>query len=186
MNNPNRIITVSGRETVQKGKFSSYEITRFLDRDKKERVWEWFSKKDAVVILPVTRENKIVCIRNYRIPIESDVIELPAGLLDGTFSAEEQIQKELLDETGYVCEKIYKIARFPMNAGITNNFVTYYVGVNARVSDLNQNLEESEDIDVHILSPQQILDCIRGGHQVVDPGIFSLIYLAHANGYLKR
>jgi ADP-ribose pyrophosphatase len=139
-----------------------------------------------VVILPVTKENKIVCIRNYRIPIESNIIELPAGLMDTNASPEEQIRKELSEETGYVCEKIYQIGRFPLNAGITNNFVTYYVGINAELSDIKQNLEESEDIDVRVLSPHELTDLLKDKNVVVDSGIFSLIYLAQINGYLER
>jgi ADP-ribose pyrophosphatase len=180
------MITIKNKEIICKGKFSSYQITHFLDRNEKERGWEWFSKKDVVVILPVTKENKIVCIRNYRIPIESNIIELPAGLMDTNASPEEQIRKELSEETGYVCEKIYQIGRFPLNAGITNNFVTYYVGINAELSDIKQNLEESEDIDVRVLSPHELTDLLKDKNVVVDSGIFSLIYLAQINGYLER
>lgn len=180
------MITIKNKEIICKGKFSSYQITHFLDRNEKERGWEWFSKKDVVVILPVTKENKIVCIRNYRIPIESNIIELPAGLLDANVSPEEQIRKELLEETGYVCEKIYQIGRFPLNAGITNNFVTFYVGINAELSDIKQNLEESEDIDVRVLSPQELTNLLDDKNAIVDSGIFSLIYLAQINGYLER
>ncbi len=179
------MIKIISKEIISKGKFSSYMATRFLDQNGNERRWEWFSKKDVAVILPITKDGNIVCISNYRIPIEAKVIELPAGLVDSSSSLE-QIKKELLEETGYACEKITQLGRFPMNAGMTNNFVTYYVGTDTSLSQDGQHLEESEDIDVKIMPPKELENLRDDKNIIVDPGIFSLIYLAQSNGYLKK
>ena len=61
-------------------------------------------RKSAVVIAPVTREGKIVLIRQERIPIRETIWEMPAGQVDeicerGSFK--EVAIRELREETGY-------------------------------------------------------------------------------------
>ncbi len=59
---------------VSEGKF-----LRFM----KQGSWEYVSRKGVtgvVTIIAVTREKKLVLVEQYRPPVESRVIELPAGL----------------------------------------------------------------------------------------------------------
>ncbi|HBY74694.1 TPA: hypothetical protein DEG21_02210 [Patescibacteria group bacterium] len=37
---------------------------------------------DIIAVLPVTSDNKVILIKQFRIPLARDVIEVPAGLGD--------------------------------------------------------------------------------------------------------
>ncbi|MFL6528351.1 MAG: NUDIX hydrolase [Chthoniobacterales bacterium] len=68
------------------------------------RSWTTVRRKSAVVIAPITREGKIVLIRQERIPIRETIWEIPAGQVDevcesGSFK--EVAIRELREETGY-------------------------------------------------------------------------------------
>jgi ADP-ribose pyrophosphatase len=68
------------------------------------RAWTTVRRKSAVVIAPVTREGKIVMIRQERIPIRETIWEMPAGQVDeicesGSFK--EVAIRELREEAGY-------------------------------------------------------------------------------------
>ena len=68
------------------------------------RSWTTVQRKSAVVIAPITREGKIVLIRQERIPIRETIWEMPAGQVDeicerGGFK--EVAIRELREETGY-------------------------------------------------------------------------------------
>ena len=72
----------------------------------------------AVHIVPITRLGDIVLIRQYRYPVDSWSLEVPAG---GTHDfpgipLEEVARVELEEEIGAVCEEMLPIAVFPMHS----------------------------------------------------------------------
>ncbi len=71
----------------------------------KPRWWTIAHRKPAVVIAPMTRDGKIVLIRQERIPIRAAIWEMPSGQVDRQEDDKEQIQqvalRELREEAGY-------------------------------------------------------------------------------------
>ena len=76
------------------------------------RAWTVVHRKAAVIIAPMTREGKIVLIRQERIPIRAAIWEMPSGQIDNTVAgitdpgrASEAIEhvalRELREEAGY-------------------------------------------------------------------------------------
>ena len=70
------------------------------------RPWATVHRKPAVVIAPMTREGKIILIRQERIPIRAAIWEIPAGQIEDTSEpSEKEIEatalRELREETGY-------------------------------------------------------------------------------------
>ena len=51
--------------------------------------------------MPVTRRNELVLIREFRYPLNSWVIGLPAGLVEPGESYADAVDRELREETGY-------------------------------------------------------------------------------------
>jgi len=74
----------------------------------------------AVVVIPMTKKQELIFEKNWRIPLETPVIQFPAGLIDKE-SAEVVARRELLEETGYEQSFITTI-KFPHNfyQGIEN------------------------------------------------------------------
>jgi len=69
------------------------------------RSWTIVHRKPAVVVAPMTRDGRIVLIRQERIPIEQAIWEMPSGQIDDHNSDPENIKnvalRELKEETGY-------------------------------------------------------------------------------------
>ncbi len=67
--------------------------------------WTVVRRKAAVIIAPMTRDGKIVLIRQERVPIRAAIWEMPAGQIDDLSEAEKEIEavalRELREETGY-------------------------------------------------------------------------------------
>ena len=103
---------------------------------------------DWVLILAITRDEKVVMVRQYRHGIERVCLELPGGLVDPAddspvFSA----QRELLEETGYRADEIMLIGEcFPQPA-ILSNKCFFYLAKNA-VEAQAQHLDSGEDIEI--------------------------------------
>lgn len=56
---------------------------------------------DAVSIVPLTRDGDIVLIREFRYPLNSWVVGLPAGLVEAGEELAVAVDRELREETGY-------------------------------------------------------------------------------------
>jgi 8-oxo-dGTP pyrophosphatase MutT (NUDIX family) len=69
------------------------------------RAWTIVHRKPAVVVAPMTRDGKIILIRQERIPIGQAIWEMPSGQIDDHNADEDKIKdtalRELREETGY-------------------------------------------------------------------------------------
>src|SRR6184192_376993 len=75
------------------------------------RAWTIVHRKAAVVVAPMTRDGKIVLIRQERIPIRQTIWEMPSGQIDSVAGGDdpghraetiEQVAlRELREEAGY-------------------------------------------------------------------------------------
>ncbi len=55
-----------------------------------------------VTALPVTKEGKVLMVKQYRHALEEECIELPGGCVDATDADfETAIKREMMEETGY-------------------------------------------------------------------------------------
>jgi ADP-ribose pyrophosphatase len=73
------------------------------------RPWTIVHRKAAVIVAPMTRDGKIVLIRQERIPIRQAIWEMVSGQIDDHNADQEEIQKvalrELREEAGYELAK---------------------------------------------------------------------------------
>src|SRR5213593_1685060 len=67
--------------------------------------WTIVHRKAAVIVAPMTRDGKLVLIRQERVPIRAVIWEMPAGQIDNHNADDDEIKKvalrELREETGY-------------------------------------------------------------------------------------
>lgn len=66
-----------------------------------ERAGSGEQQADAICIVGRTPDNELVLIREFRYPLNSWCVSLPAGLIDAGESLEEAVARELSEETGY-------------------------------------------------------------------------------------
>jgi ADP-ribose pyrophosphatase len=71
----------------------------------KPHSWTIVRRKAAVIVAPMTRDEKLLLIRQERVPIRAAIWEMPAGQIDNQDADEDEIRKvalrELREETGY-------------------------------------------------------------------------------------
>jgi len=60
----------------------------------------------ASVVIPINDNNEIYMVRQYRKPVEKELLELPAGKLDKGEDPEVCARRELKEETGLEADKI--------------------------------------------------------------------------------
>lgn len=179
-------LTIKGKQEVFKGKFIKVWATDFLDKANNGKVWEWVEKKDAAMVFPITKDNNIVLIKNYRVPLERYVIEMPAGLLDKNGeSREDAIHRELMEETGYRAENIFALPLSPYAAGTSNNLSFPFIATGVtKVSDNCGDI--SEDISVIEVPADQLVDYyLKNTDVLFNVQILAFYQIALTKGYIK-
>jgi len=148
-------------EVVFNGKFIRALIRHFRTRHGNMQTWEMVKRKTygrIVIIAAITPDGEIILEKNYRVPLKSYVIELPAGLIDKKGESEiDAARRELLEETGYVVDKMEMVVSGPFNAGLLDDEVAIFLGTNARKVK-EPELEECEDIEVLKVPLKKLLD----------------------------
>src|SRR6478672_3828098 len=95
------------------------------------RSWTIVHRNPAVVIAPMTRDGKIILIRQERIPIEQAIWEMPSGQIDDHDGGEDKIKdaalREVREETGYeLAPTVWLLSLGPLfpSPGFTHTRVT--------------------------------------------------------------
>ncbi|HRR76114.1 MAG TPA: NUDIX hydrolase [Ruminococcus sp.] len=112
----------------------------------------------GVCVIPVTENNEIYMVKQYRYPFRRVTLEVPAGKLEKGEDHAECGRRELLEETGCVCsEYIYLGEMYPTPA--YNTEVTYmYLAKGLEIR--KQDLDEDEFLDVVTLPISKAVDMV--------------------------
>lgn len=114
---------------------------------------------DAVVIVPILATaagNRLVVIREFRVPIWDYEYSFPAGLIEPDHSLDDMIRKELREETGLSLKAVHHISPLLYtSAGFTDEAV-HMALVEVQGTPSSDHLEEQEDIDVHLMDVTDI------------------------------
>ena len=168
-------------QTLAEGKY-----LRFLNEDG----WEYVVRPHStgvVVIVAVTLEGRLILVEQRRVPVHSQVVELPAGLVGDTAAARGEplaaaASRELLEETGYEAERMIELASGPMAVGLGSEIVTFFHAQDLRRTGPGGG-DDTEEIVVHEVALPELPGWLahqRRAGALVDPKIFAGLYLIGA------
>ena len=147
--------------------------------------WEFASRSNAsgvVVLVAVTSDEEIILVEQYRKPVESLVIELPAGLVGDHADPDEPIllaaARELEEETGYAASQLEVLMTCPSSAGMSDEMISFVLAKGlTRVGPGGG--DDSEDIEVHIVPLKDVDDWLtrqQSAGKLMDPKIYAGLY----------
>ncbi len=137
--------------------------------------------RDYSVIFPVTREGKVVMVRQYKSGVDEIFLELPMGFIEEGESPVECAARELKEETGYTTEdKLESLGAYYNSPGKVRQRFHVFLARNL-VRNAGQSLDKNEDLEVELVDLQKIDEMIKSGEHVT--GACSALGIALA---LKR
>jgi len=147
--------TVSS-ETVYDGTFLDVrkDIVNLPDGNTSTR--EWINHPGAACIIPIMSDGKLALIKQYRYPVQSTMIELPAGKLDIGEKPEVCAIRELEEEIGYLADKLTFVTKIHPAIGFANEEMWIFLAENLVKSQKNTDHDEFVE-----LMPTPIEDAIR-------------------------
>ncbi|SES70417.1 ADP-ribose pyrophosphatase [Natronincola peptidivorans] len=148
-------------ERIYEGKIINLRVDTVELPQKKYSKREIVEHSGAVGILPITKENKIIFVRQFRKPVEEILLEIPAGKIEANESTEKCALRELKEETGYSAKDIKKILDFYTTPGFTNEVMHIYLAEN--LEEGTASPDEDEYIELVSLSLEEALEYIKEG-----------------------
>ncbi|HYW21385.1 MAG TPA: NUDIX hydrolase [Nodularia sp. (in: cyanobacteria)] len=133
-------------------------------------------RPEIAVIIPVTNDQEIVFVRQYRHGVGEILLELPAGSFDAAKeNAETAAIRELEEETGYVAPKITKLATQYDNPVKDTNKIHLFLAENVSKTK-EQKLDITENIEVVLIPVESVLDKIISG-EIAVAGTVAALFL---------
>ena len=89
----------------------------------------------AVAIVAITRDDKVLLLRQAHHPIQRVLLGLPAGTLEPGESLEACARRELTEETGYRAGTVTQIASYFTSPGYTSEQLTIFLAEDCEFAD---------------------------------------------------
>jgi len=130
--------------------------------DGKPAFREYCKHIGAVCVLPLTENNEVVCVRQYRYAHSRVTLEIPAGKLDS--QSEDFIEatlRELREETGAVCESLEYIGDIIPSPAILTEVIRMYLARGLSFGETD--FDDDEFIDIVKIPIEKMIEMIMNG-----------------------
>jgi len=156
-------MNITSREIAFEGKYLRL-IRKYVQTDDgKEHIWETVERRNiynrgAVVIIPITPQKEVILEKNWRLPIESFVIQFPAGLTDQESESEEETaRRELLEETGYLAKELIPIIPTPLCPALIPTEANHFLAPDVEFVGIERE-DTTEEIEVLKVPVEELSD----------------------------
>lgn len=115
----------------------------------------------SAVVMPVDDKNRVLLVRQYRLPARRYLWELPAGRVDPGETVLQAARRELVEETGYRARKMQKLVEFWASPGFLAEKMTIYLAT--ELAEGKQTPMEDERIEVRWFTIAEMKAMIAAG-----------------------
>ena len=155
--------TISSKKVYECFFMKLYE-DKVLLPDNKESNRIFIKHDGASAVLPITRDGKIILIKQYRYPVKQVMIEIPAGKKDepsedGLLCA----VRELEEETGYRSNDIRKFQDLHNCVGYSNEMIELYIAYDCEKIDQPKSGDDDEFIELLLVTNEEAKALLKQG-----------------------
>lgn len=113
----------------------------------------------AALTFGITKEGKVLMIRQYRHPVNQVSLELPGGFVEAGEDPAASARREMKEETGYEFETFTSLGKVAANPGVLNNFSYLFLATDGVKSEAI-NPDAQEDIRIELVELDQLIDYV--------------------------
>ena len=149
-------------ELIYDGSVVHLYVDRVQLPDGNSSIREYVKHIGAVAVLPLTDQNEVVCVRQYRYAHRCILTEIPAGKLD---SAEEDhveaALRELREETGATCKSLTHLGLFRSTPAILDEKIDLYLAEGLIFGETDP--DEDEFLEVERIPLSDLVEDVMQG-----------------------
>ena len=127
-------------------------------------------RPDAAIVFPLTNDDEVVLVRQYRPPLERMELGLPAGLVEPSEKPEVAARRELVEETGYSGGEWEYLGSLASSPSLKDNWAYLFLARNVeRAGD--QDLDQFERLEVVRVPLDELPGLVYAGEIVSSSGV---------------
>ena len=128
----------------------------------------------AVWIVPVTVEEQVALIRQYRYTVDDWCYEVPAGGLSDDSTPEETARRELMEEIGGTAADLRCVGQFYTSNGISNEVAYVYLAIDVELGEASR--EPTELMEIRLVPAEEAVRMAREGKISDGPSALALLW----------
>jgi ADP-ribose pyrophosphatase len=160
-----------------KGRKFNFEVSRLRLPNRAEGEWECVRHPGGALAVPVTSDGKLVLVRQYRFAAQGRLLEFPAGTVEPGEDPVTTIQREIEEETGYRAGSWQTLGKFFLAPGYSDEVIYAFLAQGLEKLDTPPDQDEDEDMEVVLMTSQELEQAILRGDPV-DAKSISSFFLA--------
>jgi len=146
-----------------------------------EEVYDYIHHDGAAAVLPITKDGKILMVRQYRNALDSFTLEIPAGKVDAPDEPRiECAYRELEEETGFRTEKLEYLMTINTTVAFCDEAIDVFLAKDLIPS--KQHLDADESIDVEEWEVKDLLELIYTGKMTDGKTVAAIMAFAQKEG----
>lgn len=157
--------TVSSRSVFDGRLLHVFEdVVQLADGTEKTR--EYIHHRGAACVLPLTEENEVYLVRQFRYPFRAVLTEAPAGKVDAGETHLEAARRELKEETGLLADEWIDLGGLYTSVAYSDEFIGLYLARGLHQDE--QAPDEGEFLTVEKRPLAAVVDMVMRG-EIRDP-----------------
>lgn len=115
----------------------------------------------AVAVVALDDNNEVFLVRQYRYPVDQELLEIPAGKIEKGEDPMDCAKRELVEETGCRARKWQPLYSFFSTPGFTSEKLHLFLATELQYGE--QKLDDDEFLRVHKIPLEKALDMVARG-----------------------
>lgn len=135
----------------------------------------------VVAVVPIDAEGLVVLVKQYRLPAEEALLEVPAGGIEPGETVEGAAQRELQEETGLRAGRLRRLCGFYVSPGYCDEYIHVLLALDLTPSPVEG--DEDERITVVRLPLAEALRLVESGGIKDGKSIIGLLWTAKVQDF---
>lgn len=152
---------VLSSELIYQGRAFTVRVDTIQTVDGRKATRDIVEHGECVAIVAIDPGGKILLVKQYRLPAGKQLLEIPAGGIDGNEEPADAVRREMQEETGYLPNKVEKLGGFYSAPGFCTEYLHLYLATELEPNRLVA--EDTESITLIRVSPEEITEFIHSG-----------------------
>jgi len=166
---------ILSRKIVFQGHAFKVEALNVKLPDQRIRQYDLVNHHDSVTIIPFDNEGNIWFVSQFRMGSESQLLELPAGVMNDGETALDCAQREIREETGMAARDMQQIGSIYLAPGYSNELNHIFLAKELTPSPLD--MDEDEFLTVKKIPISEIKEMAMIG-VLIDGKSLAALFLA--------